>query len=214
MLCPDCWDDDLHKDHEVLFGQTTSFSSQCDCGDTTAWLPGAPQGCRRHCGARDSGDPLPTPSCPPDLRQAIHDVLTTCIEYIISTLVFAHSPRDFGNLPNTEDEMMRWAGPTSCDVDNRAGPYAVVIYSDEKHTSVEVTRQVRDALGVQWAEAERITRELEEAVSEPLQRNDAAEQLCRAAKSSLSPRGRSQRFTPPPCSSRSTLASRYASLPM
>jgi E3 ubiquitin-protein ligase UBR1 len=41
----------------------------------------------------------------------------------------------------------------------------VIVWADEKHTAKEVTRQIRDATGVEWQVAEQYAKDIEERVS-------------------------------------------------
>lgn len=57
-------------------------------------------------------------------------------------------------------------GPTGEPKDKRgAGPWAVVLWQDDRHVLKELARQVRDGLGVKWEVAEQWVREAITVVS-------------------------------------------------
>lgn len=166
VLCIDCFKASDHEGHEVLFGQSFSFAAACDCGDTAAWRQNSSLGCSHH-------PPLPprTPrkinantfvtdssDTPVALQKAIYDTIVICLEYIIEVFQYSPLPSEFGKLPKDEAEMR------SSDK-NRHGPWSVVLWADDKHVWKEVTRQVRDAMGVRWEEAEAWAKEAEVVVS-------------------------------------------------
>lgn len=57
-------------------------------------------------------------------------------------------------------------GPTGEPKDKRGvGPWAVVLWQDDRHVLKELARQVRDGLGVKWEVAEQWVREAITVVS-------------------------------------------------
>lgn len=57
-------------------------------------------------------------------------------------------------------------GPTGEPKDKRgAGPWAAVLWQDDRHVLKELARQVRDGLGVKWEVAEQWVREAITVVS-------------------------------------------------
>jgi E3 ubiquitin-protein ligase UBR1 len=97
---------------------------------------------------------------------ALYKTITIILDYIITTLQFAPIPNEFGLMPMDEAEMREPEHVTSVPRDLRGrGPWAVVVWGDDKHTAKEFTRQIRDAAGVSHRTAEAYTREIEETVS-------------------------------------------------
>ena len=79
-----------------------------------------------------------------------------------------HSPlaSEHSTLPKDQDELVAGFGGSGEVLDRRGrGPWSVVFWADEKHVIKEVTRQIRDALGVNWAVAEKLAKEAEQVVS-------------------------------------------------
>ena len=91
------------------------------------------------------------------------------------------------------------------------GPWSVAVYADDKHVLREVTRQMRDALGVSWETAEQLAKEADEKVSSSVELADR-----RGVRPSSHRQTRLWPFTPRPCSNKSTsgwlFASRLTSL--
>jgi E3 ubiquitin-protein ligase UBR1 len=154
-----------------LFGQSFSFAATCDCGDPSAWKPGKTIGCTHHPpGPQPEIRPpkyLTSDSRIPDfLITSIKDTIILCLEYIITTLVHSPLPSTFPVIPKDMEAM------TSSDDDQTGepperrgkGPWSVTLWSDEKHVMKEVTRQVRDSLGIPWGEAEVIAQQADELV--------------------------------------------------
>ncbi|WVQ99973.1 hypothetical protein IAU59_007116 [Kwoniella sp. CBS 9459] len=166
VMCADCFRASDHEGHEVLFGQSYSFSASCDCGDPTAWRDGAHLGCSYHppLPVGESAKPLPTKYELPDaLLIAIHRTIVICLEFIIQVLQHSSLPSEYGRLPKTEEEMLANETITGEPKEKRSkGPWGVVMWQDEKHVLREMTRQVRDALGVKWEVAEQWVREVDE----------------------------------------------------
>ncbi|OCF37903.1 ubiquitin-protein ligase [Kwoniella heveanensis BCC8398] len=166
VLCADCFKASDHEGHEVLFGQSYSFSASCDCGDPTAWRTDSHLGCSHHppLPLGESPKPLPTKYELPDaLLIAIHRTIVICLEFIIQVLQHSSLPSEYGHLPKTEEEMLTSETITGEPKDRRGkGPWGVVMWQDEKHVLREMTRQVRDALGVKWEVSEQWVREVDE----------------------------------------------------
>lgn len=156
VLCVDCfhaWD---HEGHEVLFGQSFSFATACDCGDASAWRNN--EGCRDH---PPSGSTRPR-TAPQDLITAMYETIIICLEFIIGTLEHAPLPSELSTLPSTVEELLAGFGGTAEGKEQRSqGPWSVAVYSDEKHTVKEVARQLRHALGISMDHAEPLAREVE-----------------------------------------------------
>ncbi|WVQ81879.1 hypothetical protein IAT38_004006 [Cryptococcus sp. DSM 104549] len=161
-LCVDCFNAGDHEGHEVLFGQSFAFATSCDCGDPSAWKPDH-LGCSHHppLPAGVTTDPFPPKFEVPDvLILALQKTIAIVLEFIIHTVEHSHLPSDYGVLPKTEEEMRTSLGPTGEPQDKRdKGPWAVVMWQDERHVMHELARQVRDGMGVPWETAEQWVRE-------------------------------------------------------
>ncbi|KAK8854813.1 hypothetical protein IAR55_003552 [Kwoniella newhampshirensis] len=167
VLCTKCFKSADHEGHEVLFGQSYAFSASCDCGDPSAWQSGPHLGCSHHPPLPDGeAKPPPLPSkydVPDPLLMAIHKTIVIVLEFIIQTMQHALLPSEYGRLPKTEVEMKTTDISTGDAKDKRGkGPWGVVMWQDEKHVLKEMTRQVRDALGIEWTVAEQWVREVDE----------------------------------------------------
>ncbi|KAK6910515.1 ubiquitin-protein ligase [Kwoniella mangroviensis CBS 8886] len=167
VLCAECFYSSDHEGHEVLFGQSYSFSASCDCGDPSAWKPDPPscKGCSHHPPLSEGEKPIQTLKyeIPDNLLLAIHRTIVMVLEFIIQTLQHSLIPSEYGHLPKTEEEMRNSEQPTGEMKERRdKGPWSVVMWQDEKHVSREVGRQLRDALGIKWEVAEQWVREVDE----------------------------------------------------
>lgn len=173
ILCVDCFHAAEHEGHEVLFGQSFSFAAACDCGDPTAWRNDEYLGCDHHprlpLGSEVPPQPPGFTSDDPRMAPLVKAMYTTvvlCLEFIIQVLPNSPLPSEYGRLPKDEIEMRLAEISTGEGREKRGkGPWSVVLWSDEKHVAKEVTRQIRDALGVTWETAERYAKEVEEVVS-------------------------------------------------
>lgn len=90
-----------------------------------------------------------------------------CVEFIIATIAHSPSPSEIPLLPIDEKEMYltnKWASGEPLERRGK-GPWSVVLWSDDKHVLKEVTRQIRDALGLTWEDSEVLARQVEELVS-------------------------------------------------
>jgi len=174
VLCVDCFHAANHEGHEVLFGQTFSFAAACDCGDPTAWRDDEHLGCSQHprlppgnlAPSHSLGFTTDDPRIPPALIKALYETIVLCLEFIIQVLQHSPLPTEYGILPKDEITMRLAEDNTGEGRERRGkGPWSVILWSDEKHVVREVTRQIRDALGVSWETAERYAKEVEEVVS-------------------------------------------------
>jgi len=95
----------------------------------------------------------------------MYETIVLCLEFIIQVLQYGPPPTEYGNLPKDEIDMRLAEENTGEAREKRGkGPWSVVLWADEKHVAKEVTRQIRDALGVSWETAERYAKEVEEVV--------------------------------------------------
>jgi E3 ubiquitin-protein ligase UBR1 len=99
--------------------------------------------------------------------RALQATIVICIEFIITTLQHSPLPTEFSILPKDQETMMAATTmPTGEPVERRGiGPWSVVLWTDDKHVLRENTRQIRDALGVSWDEAEVLAKQTDELVS-------------------------------------------------
>nr|XP_019044649.1 ubiquitin-protein ligase [Kwoniella bestiolae CBS 10118]OCF23579.1 ubiquitin-protein ligase [Kwoniella bestiolae CBS 10118] len=166
VLCAECFESSDHEGHEVLFGQSYSFSASCDCGDPSAWkVPSSSMGCSHHPPLGEGEKPIQILKyeIPDNLLLAIHRTIVMVLEFIIQTLQHSLIPSEYGHLPKTEEELKNSEQPTGESRERRdKGPWAVVMWQDEKHVSREMSRQLRDALGIKWEVAEQWVREVDE----------------------------------------------------
>nr|XP_019011443.1 ubiquitin-protein ligase [Kwoniella pini CBS 10737]OCF50224.1 ubiquitin-protein ligase [Kwoniella pini CBS 10737] len=175
VLCADCFQASNHEGHEVLFGQSYSFSASCDCGDPSAWRssatingnlnPGKAVGCSHHPPLAKNEKPTQTLKyeIPDNLLLSIHRTIVIILEFIIQTLQHSLLPSEYSSLPKTETELRDSDNPTGEAKERRSrGPWSVVMWQDEKHVLNEMTRQLRDALGIKWEVAEQWIREVDE----------------------------------------------------
>ena len=175
VLCVDCFRAADHEGHEVLFGQAFSFAPSCDCGNPTVWHDDAHLGCANHprlpLGTMAPLHPDTTndPKIPSALIKAVYETIVICLEFTIQVLQHSQRPQEHGDLPKDEASMRLPESVTGEAREKRGkGPWSVILWADEKHVAKEVTRQVRDALGVRWETAEGYVREVEEMVSIPV----------------------------------------------
>ncbi|WWC90739.1 uncharacterized protein L201_005676 [Kwoniella dendrophila CBS 6074] len=202
VLCADCFHASDHEGHEVLFGQSYSFSASCDCGDPSAWRSTASTsftessssaststtsinnreiGCKNHPSLGLGEKPIQTLKyeIPDNLLLSIHKTIVIILEFIIQTLQHSLLPSEYGNLPKTESELKdddsssssssvkekhnSFFTSTGESKEKRSkGPWSVIMWQDEKHVLKEMTRQLRDALGIKWEIAESWVREVDE----------------------------------------------------
>ncbi|WWC63263.1 uncharacterized protein I303_105863 [Kwoniella dejecticola CBS 10117] len=174
VLCADCFHASDHEGHEVLFQQCYSFSASCDCGDPSAWRssasengasPGQAVGCSHHPPLAANEKPKQTLKyeIPDNLLLSIHRTIVIILEFMIQTLQHSLLPSDYSRLPKTETELRDSDTPTGESKERRSrGPWSVVMWQDEKHVLNEMTRQLRDALGIKWEVAEQWIREVDE----------------------------------------------------
>jgi E3 ubiquitin-protein ligase UBR1 len=175
VLCVDCFQASEHQGHEVLFAQSFSFSATCDCGDPNAWKDHAYLGCTHHpplpedaiCPVQPPGYITADSDISQNLLKAIHNTISICIDFIINTVQYSILPSELPLMPKNEKELLSPAGYATGEMPDRRGkgPWSVVLWADDKHVLKEVTRQVRDALGVTWEEGEVLARQVEELVS-------------------------------------------------
>lgn len=169
VLCVNCFHASNHEGHEVLFGQSFSFAAACDCGDSSAWKDDEHLGCSHHPRIPFVAQvPARTPDDPrmAGLIKAIHQTIVICLDFVMQVMQHSPLPTEYGNLPKDEIEMRLAETSTGEEKGKRGkGPWSVVLWADEKHVAKEVTRQIRDALGVTWETAERHAKEVEEVVS-------------------------------------------------
>lgn len=178
VLCVDCFKASDHDGHEVLFGQTYTFATSCDCGDRSAWRDDEHLGCSYHPPLPHESDPSPVvpksplsedPAVPDAVIRALYETIVICLEFIIKTAQHSHLPMEHGILPKDETEMRGADRPTGEAQTSRSkGPWGVTLWADEKHVVKEVARQIRDAIGIGYEEAERFTKEVEDIVSHML----------------------------------------------
>ncbi|ORX38539.1 ubiquitin-protein ligase [Kockovaella imperatae] len=169
VLCVDCFSASDHEGHEILFGQSFSFAAACDCGDSSAWLEGANNGCEDHPPLPPDEEAIDPPlgfitaaKVPAALLSDLYTTIVICLEFIINTMQHSPLPSTYSDLPKDLKEMMSSSSnfPTGEPIDRRsAGPWSVILWADEKHVMKEVTRQIRDALGLPWNAASYMARE-------------------------------------------------------
>ena len=95
----------------------------------------------------------------------MYETVVLCLEFIIQVFIHSPLPTEYGNLPKDEIEMRLAENNTGEARERRGkGPWSVVLWADEKHVAKEVTRQIRDSLGVSWETAERHAEEVEGVV--------------------------------------------------
>lgn len=163
-----------------MFGQSFSFATVCDCGDPAAWQEGHNVGCSHHPPIQPGQSPWPdprlvtaNPDTPNDLLLALYNTIIVCLEFVIGTLEHSLLPSELGNLPKDLEEMLSGVGGTAEPRETRdKGPWSVAVYADDKHVLREVTRQMRDALGVSWETAEQLAKEADEKVSSSVEPAD------------------------------------------
>jgi len=177
VLCVECFQAADHKGHEVLFGQSFSFATVCDCGDPSAWQEGHNFGCAHHPPIQPGQSPwparVPSSPAPNELFVALYNTIIVCLEFVIGTLEHSLLPSELGKLPKDLEEMLNGVGGTAEPRESRdKGPWSVAVYSDDKHVLREVTRQMRDALGVSWETAEQLAKEADEKVSRRIDTTD------------------------------------------
>ena len=151
VICPDCFEASDHEGHVVQYAQVVQFSTVCDCGDASAWKPGHNTGCSRHPvlepGEQPDDRPIDfitdDPDVPAALLDTLFDTVSCVLEVIIHSLVHARKCHDMGPLPRTPAEMSEADPQTAEPLPWRgAGPWAVVVYSDDKHNANEIARQL------------------------------------------------------------------------
>ena len=100
--------------------------------------------------------------------KALFETIVLCLEFIIQVLQHSPLPTAYGRLPKDEIEMRLAENNTGEPRERRGkGPWAVILWADDKHVWKEVTRQIRDALGASWESSERYAKQVEEVVSTP-----------------------------------------------
>jgi E3 ubiquitin-protein ligase UBR1 len=179
-LCVECYQASQHEGHEVIFGQSFSFAAACDCGDPAAWKKGKNVGCSHHPPLPEGTTPPSYPSgyttsnraIPPALIKALYDTIVIILEFSMDILEHSLLMSEHSKLPRDHEELYNgnYPGGTSAEADRvttASGPWSVVYWASEKHLMKEVTRQIRDTLGVSWEQAEHLAREAEQVVSTP-----------------------------------------------
>jgi hypothetical protein len=111
-------------------------------------------------------EPAPNPASA-DFTRILKDTITLVVEYIILVLIQTPEVEAYGQLPESKEQLESHSCKYSSVPEGERGPpFAVVIYGTDRHTATEVTRQIRDAMGVSLQEANYITRELDTVVSD------------------------------------------------
>ena len=131
VLCSRCFHASNHEGHNVSFYLAVQPGGCCDCGDKEAWNSNIK--CQFH--AWETAAP-PSYDLPSDLRGLLESTLNCVVDYIIDTLDY--SPEEA--VPPVDESSIRGA-PNDL---HRNGPYAVVVWNDEKHSFDEVTSQLLD----------------------------------------------------------------------
>jgi E3 ubiquitin-protein ligase UBR1 len=174
VICVPCFQASDHEGHEVLFGQSFSFSAACDCGDPTAWRKDEHLGCTMHPALPPDEEPEEFPidhvtddeNMPAQLVESLRETVRICLDYIVGAFQYSPLFSEMGLLPKDEIDMRmetRCSGETE---QNRAlGPWSVTLWSDEKHVLRETTRQIRDGMGVTTEVAAKWAKETEDIVS-------------------------------------------------
>jgi hypothetical protein len=124
VLCNDCFQDSVHKGHEVYFYHSQAGGC-CDCGDAGAWKP---EGfCTRH----GRSHPNPISTVPDDVKNCGKAVIDAVIQKNV----------------NFCEECAR-----SYDVDNVIGEdgvmYNVFVHNDDIHTSVEISDALAKVISI------------------------------------------------------------------
>ncbi|KAF8330326.1 uncharacterized protein EI90DRAFT_3060308 [Cantharellus anzutake] len=132
VLCSRCFHASSHEGHNVSFYISLQPGGCCDCGDEEAWSSDIK--CKLH----PLGSVLPPArqELPPELVGLLKSALNCVVDYILDT--FDDSPEEA--LPPADETSI--IGPPN-DL-HRNGPYAVVVWNDEKHSFDEVTSQLLD----------------------------------------------------------------------
>jgi E3 ubiquitin-protein ligase UBR1 len=172
-MCVDCFTEGDHEGHDVIYGQSFTFSTVCDCGVSSAWRSEGVHSCRHH-SCQDAPPPEPLPAL---IQHSIEDTMAIIIDFIIETLQYSPQPNDFGKLASTADIMAAGLDPhsrtTSEPIERRGlSPWSVILWSDDKHVLRETTRQIRDGTGFEWKKSTKIAREAEVVVSRKASRAD------------------------------------------
>lgn len=172
-MCVDCFQASDHEGHDVLFGQSFSFSSACDCGDPEIWKDRGSLGCSHHPPALDDSDAedertlTTNADIPIPLMLALYKTIRILLDYVIHTLSqTSWNPNEYSRLPKDEQAMMLRANPIAgvSEGDGSAEMLSVVALSDDKHVMREVVRQIKDATGGTHEQAEKLARELDHTV--------------------------------------------------
>lgn len=132
VLCARCFHASNHEGHNISFYLAIQPGGCCDCGDKEAWKSDIQ--CRFH-----PWEATVLPSrhkLPSDLRELLESTLDCVVDYALDT--FDYSPEE--PVPPGDESSIRGA-PNDL---HRNGPYAVVLWNDEKHSFDEVTSQLFD----------------------------------------------------------------------
>lgn len=169
VICVDCFDHQEHEGHEIIFTNNYNFVAVCDCGELDQYKDASFHSCLLHQASVDPVppfDPFRTDSndIPPEFIQALYQTFSTCVDYIISILQISVPAGEWGILPADLQEMTTsynedWT-PLPPEI-RKKGPWAVVVYTDDKHNEPEVIRQVEHAMGIDYQEASDIVRQMD-----------------------------------------------------
>ncbi|EIW86012.1 hypothetical protein CONPUDRAFT_94286 [Coniophora puteana RWD-64-598 SS2] len=183
VLCSRCFHASDHSDHNVSFFIAQQSGGCCDCGDVEAWRQAV--GCPLHPPSTEAQQAIaaelaelrfipgttarpimgvdvpPVPAyphraqVPPELREQMSRTIAYALDFLLDTLDY--SP-DEPNVPSNEADLrlQRSADPMQKE------QYCLVLWNDDKHSFDEVIEVIVETTGRDRAEADGLSRAIDE----------------------------------------------------
>jgi E3 ubiquitin-protein ligase UBR1 len=146
VFCARCFHGSVHEGHEISFHIHNGGCGCCDCGDLEAWR--VPIDCKYHSAPSGSSYETETPTRPPppkELQRRITETIANAVDFLLATIERcpdeARAARHTATIKSQVSPEEAEAGKTQGE-----GPWAAVLWNDEKHSYAQVINTVMRAL--------------------------------------------------------------------
>jgi E3 ubiquitin-protein ligase UBR1 len=156
VFCARCFHASTHDGHEISVHIHSTGCGCCDCGDPEAWK--VPIDCKYHSvGADGAASATESPSRvqpPADMMRKIRVIISEAIDFVLATI--SRCP-DETRAARSTTSVRAQLSPEEVELGKTQGdgPWAAVLWNDEKHSYTQVITTVMRALPGTTREAAR-----------------------------------------------------------